>query len=67
MSLTAALKVFRGSTLITERGEFKISRVFTDDRAATKARYYYYRNEDGVIIYTRRGRAGNRTFAVAGK
>jgi hypothetical protein len=49
------------------RGEFKISRVFTDDKAANKARYRYYRTENGVIMYARRDRAGNALFAVVDK
>jgi hypothetical protein len=67
MNLTAVLKVFRGSTLITERGEFKISRVFTNAKAASKARYRYYRTVNGVIMYARRDRAGNALFAVVDK
>ncbi|MDR1315337.1 MAG: hypothetical protein LBK13_00570 [Spirochaetales bacterium] len=67
MNITAVLKVFKDSTLITERGKFKISRVFTDDKAANKARYRYYRTENGVAIYARRDRAGKRIFAIVGK
>jgi hypothetical protein len=67
MNITAVLKVFKGSSLITERGEFKISRVFSDGKAANKARYYYYCDEGSVIIYARRGRAGKRIFAAADK
>jgi hypothetical protein len=67
MNITAVLKVFGGSALITEQGEFKISRVFLDSETARKARYYYYRTVNGTAIYARRGRAGNTLFAVVDK
>jgi hypothetical protein len=63
-SITAVLRVFRDSSLITPQGEFKISRVFPDGRAARKARYYYHSAGDGVTIYARRGKSGGLIFAA---
>jgi hypothetical protein len=37
MSIATVLRVFKNSSLITEQGEFKISRVFDNGRAANKA------------------------------
>jgi hypothetical protein len=67
MNVITALKVFGGSSLLTERGELKISRVFPDAKAASKARYYYYGVEEGIAVYARRGKTGGRLFAVAGE
>jgi hypothetical protein len=67
MSVAAVLRVFKNSSLITPQGEFKISRVFDNARAANKARYQYHCTENGVVIYTRRGKSGNQIFAVVGK
>jgi hypothetical protein len=67
MNITAVLRVFKNSSLVTSRGELKISRVFPDGKAAGKARYYYCGVEDGVIIYARRGKTGNQIFAVVEK
>jgi hypothetical protein len=67
MSIATILRVFRNSCIITERGEFKIGRVFVNAKEAAKARYYYYRTENGIAIYARQGRAGKLLFAVAGK
>jgi hypothetical protein len=65
MSVITVLRIFRGSSLITERGEFKISRVFDDGRAARKARYRYHCTEKGLVIYVRNNRNGKVRFAVA--
>ena len=67
MNVITALKVFRGSSLLTRWVELKISRVFPDGKAAARARYYYYGLEEGIAIYARRGKAGGRVFAVVGK
>jgi hypothetical protein len=67
MNVITVLKVFRGSSLITPQGEFKISRVFPDGRAAAKAGYSYYRSDNGIAIYSRPAGKGKRRFAVAGK
>jgi hypothetical protein len=67
MSVAAVLRVFKNSSLITEQGEFKISRVFNDGKAANKARYHYHCTEHGVAIYSRRTNAGTSKFAVVGK
>jgi hypothetical protein len=65
MNMITVLKVFKDSSLLTERGEFRISRVFPDGRAARKARYYYHSDEGGVVIYARRGKSGGLIFAAA--
>jgi hypothetical protein len=61
MSIATVLRVFKNSSLITEQGEFKISRVFDDG----KARYRYYCTENGIIIYAQRNKTGKSLFAVA--
>jgi hypothetical protein len=66
MNVIAALKVFRGSALVTAQGEVKISRVFPDSRAANKAGYYYCRTEDGTAVYSRRSNTGKKSFAAVG-
>ena len=67
MSVATVLKVFKNSSLITPQGEFKISRVFDNGKAASKARYHYHCTENGIAIYIRRTNAGTRKFAIAGK
>jgi hypothetical protein len=64
MSIVTVLSVFKNSSIITERGEFKISRVFDNAGAANKARYHYHGTENGIAIYARKGRNGKTTFAV---
>jgi hypothetical protein len=64
MNVATVFRVFKNSSLITERGEFKISRVFNDGKAANKARYRYYRTENGIAIYARRDKTGTSLFAV---
>jgi hypothetical protein len=66
MNIAAILKVFRRSSLVTARGEYKISRVFSSGKAALKARYRYYCTENGVPIYSRRTKSGSRKYAVIG-
>jgi hypothetical protein len=67
MSVITVLRVFKNSSLITEQGEYKISRVFDTAGAANKARYQYHCTEHGVVIYARRTNAGTSKFAVVGK
>jgi hypothetical protein len=72
MSVITVLKVFKNSSLITSRGEFKIDRVFPTGKAANKARYFYYCSDCGVEIYSKRpkphhSRTGNSKFAAVGK
>jgi hypothetical protein len=67
MNAVTVLKVFRNSSLITEQGEFKISRVFDDGKTAGKARFVHYRTINGIAIYARHGRAGKLLFAVVDK
>jgi hypothetical protein len=68
MSVATVLRVFKNSSLITERGEFKISRVFNDGKAAAnKARYHYHCTDNGIAIYARRNKTGRALFAVVDK
>jgi hypothetical protein len=64
MSVATVLRVFKNSSLITEQGEYKISRVFNDDTAARRARYQYHQTVNGTAIYTRRSRKGKSIYAV---
>jgi ABC-type Na+ transport system ATPase subunit NatA len=67
MGLATVLRVFKNSSLITERGEFKISRVFDNAEAANKARYHYHCTEKDIAIYTRLTNRGINKFAVVSK
>jgi hypothetical protein len=67
MSITTVLKVFKNSSLIISQGEFKIERVFSNGKAANKARYFYYCTDNGVEIFSHRNKAGNSKFAAVGK
>jgi DNA-directed RNA polymerase specialized sigma54-like protein len=64
MNVATVLRVFKNSSLVTEQGEFKISRVFDNAGAASKARYRYHCTESGVTIYFRNGKKEKTTFAV---
>jgi hypothetical protein len=64
MSVATVLRVFKNSSLITAQGEFKISRIFDNRKAARKARYRYYCTDNGISIYARRTSAGTKKFAV---
>jgi hypothetical protein len=66
MSVATVLRVFKNSSLITERGEFKISRIFDDAWSASKARYHYHCTENGVAIYVCRTKTGRITYACIG-
>jgi hypothetical protein len=67
MSIATVFKVFRNSSLITLRGEFKIGRIFPTKKAARKSRYYYHCTESGTDIYIYRSHAGKKRFALIGK
>jgi hypothetical protein len=64
MNVAAVLRVFKNSSLITEQGEFKISRIFDNAGAARKARYRYHCTENGIAIYARCNKTGKSIFAV---
>jgi hypothetical protein len=64
MSIATVLRVFKNSSLVTEQGEYKISRVFDDGKSANKARYRYHCTENGITIYARRNKTGKPLFAV---
>jgi hypothetical protein len=66
MSIAAVFKVFKNSSLITEQGEYKISRVFPNGKAAKKARYTYNSSGNGIPIYTRRTITGKTKYALIG-
>jgi hypothetical protein len=66
MNVATVLRVFKNSSLITAQGEYKISRVFINRKAANKAWYHYHCTENGVVIYTRRNKKGKSVFAVIG-
>jgi hypothetical protein len=64
--MATVLRVFKNSSLITAQGEFKISRVFNNRKAAGKARYRYYCIDNGISIYARRSKEGKQKFAIIG-
>jgi hypothetical protein len=66
MCVTNIFKVFKNSSLVTERGEIKISRVFRNGKAAKKARYVYHCSDNGLTIYTRRTAVGKTKYAIIG-
>jgi hypothetical protein len=66
MSIATVLRVFKNSSLITEQGEFKISRVFPDRKSAKKAQYRFFAVDNGIIIYRRRTGTGRITYACIG-
>jgi hypothetical protein len=67
MGLATVLRVFRNSSLVTSRGEFKISRVFASRRNAKKARYRFFFTDNGILIYRRRAGKGRITYAYIGE
>jgi hypothetical protein len=67
MNIATVLRVFKDSSLGTEQGEFKISRVFDNAKADGKARYHYHCTEHGINIYTSRTSAGISKFAEIDK
>jgi hypothetical protein len=66
MGIATVLEVFKNSSLVTERGELKISRVFPNGKAAKKARYVYHCSDNGTAIYTRRTVTGKTKYALIG-
>jgi hypothetical protein len=62
--IVTVLRVFRNSSLVTSRGELRISRVFNSRKTARKARYHYYCTDKGISIYARRDKKGQPVFAV---
>jgi hypothetical protein len=66
MSVATVLKVFGNSSLVTEQGEFKISRVFPDSESALKAGYRFFTAANGVIIYRRRSGTRPAQYACVG-
>jgi hypothetical protein len=66
MSIASVFRVFKNSTLITARGELKISRVFPTCKAAKKAQYRYYDTDNGTMIFIRRSKNGLRKYAIIG-
>jgi hypothetical protein len=66
MSIATVFKVFKNSSLVTERGELKISRVFPNGKAAKKARYAYHSSSNGIPVYTRRTVTGKTKYALIG-
>jgi hypothetical protein len=67
MNIAAVLRVFKNSSLVTSRGELKISRVFPTGKKAKKAQYRYFGMYNGTLIYSRRTKTGLITYAVIGK
>jgi hypothetical protein len=65
-NLATVLKVFKNSSLITTRGEYKISRVFPDRESAEKARYRFFAVDNGITIYRRRTKTGRIQYACIG-
>jgi hypothetical protein len=63
MKVATVLKVFKNSSLITEQGEYKISRVFDNAGVANKAAYVHHITIGGIEIYTSRRKRAAR-FAV---
>jgi hypothetical protein len=66
MELASVLRVFKNSSLITEQGEYRISRVFPSRKKAKKARYRFYAVINGITIYRRRAGTGRITYAYIG-
>jgi hypothetical protein len=64
--LASVFRVFKNSSVITEQGEYTISRVFPSRKSAEKARYRFYAVISGVTIYRRRTGTGRVTYAYIG-
>jgi hypothetical protein len=67
MGLATVLRVFKNSSLVTSKGEIKISRVFPNQRSARKARYRFFFTDNGILIYRRRTGTGRITYAYIGE
>jgi hypothetical protein len=66
MGLAIVFKVFKGSSLVTSQGEYKISRVFPSRQSARKAQYRFCAVDNGIAIYRRRAKTGRTTYACIG-
>jgi hypothetical protein len=66
MGLAAIFRVFKNSSLVTSRGEIKISRVFPDHKSAKKAQYRFFAVDKGIIIYRHHTGAGRMKYACIG-
>jgi hypothetical protein len=67
MGVATVLSVFKGSSLITPQGEFKISQVFPSDKTARKEGYVRYCTSNGTDIYISRHGKRITRLAVVGK
>jgi hypothetical protein len=67
MGLATVFRVFKNSSLLTARGELKISRVFPDGKSAKKAQYRFFFMDKGILIYQRRSKTGRTTYAYIGE
>jgi hypothetical protein len=66
MGLATVFRVFKNSSLVTSRGEFKISRVFPDSKSAIQAQYRYFFVDKGILIYRRHTKTGQIKYACIG-
>jgi hypothetical protein len=64
--LAPVFRVFKNSCLITDRGEYTISRVLPSRKKAEKAHYRFYAVINGVTVYRRRAGTGRVTYAYIG-
>jgi hypothetical protein len=66
MSIATVLKVFKNSTIILDKREYTISRVFPTIKTAIKAHYFYYCTSSGTDIFSRQNKKGSRKYAIIG-
>jgi hypothetical protein len=66
MGLASIFRVFKNSSIVTDRGEYTISRVFPSRKEAKKARYCFYAVINGITIYRRRAGTDRITYAYIG-
>jgi hypothetical protein len=64
MSIATVLRVFKNSSLITEQGEFTITRIFPTGKAARKAGYTHHHTGNGIAVYVNHHRKSAARFAV---
>jgi hypothetical protein len=64
MNIATVLKVFKNSSLITEQGEFSISKVFRSTKTALNAGFRFYGRYNGIALYARRQKEGKLLFAA---
>jgi hypothetical protein len=67
MGLATIFRVFRNSSLVTARGELKISRVFPNCKSAKNAQYRFCFMDNGILIYKRRTKTGRIKYACIGE